>query len=136
MSFKEIQKRQSSQFKFDVVCIDCECSRRLAIDEYKRYVCDICNSDNIAIEGCELVDAVEVAHQDRGELLTMVEQLQEQVDAVKRLQIKWMNENTCSRSNLIAAECEGFDAGYDWREYNRARKACLDELAAAIKGEK
>ena len=73
----------------------------------------------------------EVRYMDR-----QIAKLEAKLDRVNRLQIKWMNENVCSRSNLIAAECEGFDAGYDWREYNRARKACLDELAAAIKGEK
>ena len=90
-----------------------------------------------AVDKCDYMNeqkGVIAAH--RVTLLQMVDELQAQVDAVKLLQIRWMNENTCSRSNLIAAECEGFDAGYDWREYNRARKACLDELAAAIKGEK
>ena len=114
MSYEEIKTRQSSQFKFDVVCIDCECSRRLAIDEYKRYVCDICNSDNIAIEGCELVDAVEVAHADCGELLDMVKELQSQVERKQRVIRRF-------KAHL--------------KEANEEWSKCAKQLAA-IKGEK
>ena len=45
---------------------------------------------------------------------------------------QWRSQNACVRSNLLPAEAEGMDVGYDWREAIRMRSDCADDLESLI----